>query len=229
MAINLNGESEQSMGGGCIPEDSICMFRMEVRQPTKPEKKTQDVWVSQSDKGIMYLDCCFEAVGGQFEGRKIFEVIALPVGMQTSQLTDGHVKWCNGSGARLRAIVEAVRNIDPKDQSQNAMNGRAIAGWHEFNGMTFPIKVGYKKIESDDKYVNNRIKAIVTPNRKEYEQVVNGVDIITDKPIPEIKQSSSPQQQSCGYGQQQYQQPQQPRQPFDGSENNNGQFDDVPF
>ncbi|MCP4120997.1 MAG: hypothetical protein GY820_12715 [Gammaproteobacteria bacterium] len=225
--INFAEEKEQPTGG-CIPEDSICLFRMEIRQPTKEEKKSQDPWVSQSDTGIKYLDCCFEVTCGAYKGRKIFEVIALPVSMQTAQLTAGHVKWANGSGAKLRAITEAVRGIDPKDQSRNAMIGRAVNGWHEFNGMIFPVKVGYKKIEDKDKYVNNRIRAIITPNRDGYQSVMDGGEIITDKPIPEIVHQQQPQSQGGyqqgGYGG--YQQDEDLGPAFPSESDN---LSDVPF
>jgi len=227
--LDFGNEREQSTGG-CIPEDSICLFKLSIRKPEEPQngkrdKRTKNPFVSSSESGIFYLDCCLECVSGTYEGRKIFEFIPLPSHAQRTRLTDGQQRWCGGGGATMRAILEAARGIDPKDKSQNAMQGRQ-ADVNDFDGLKFPIKVGYKKIEDGDRYVNNRIKAIITPNRDGYADVMAGGEIITDKPIPEIVQVQTTSNSGYSYDNQ------PPTSAYDNDTNhhsNTSGMDDVPF
>lgn len=191
--LDFSDQQEQSTGG-CIPENSICLFELRLKPSDKPETRTDNPLILRTKKNVFYINCEFECISGAYEGRKIYEMIPLPVKMQTAPVTkqgnpdydDGQVKWCNGGGGRIRAIIEAQFNVDPKDKSEQAMKARSIASIDKLHSMRIPIKVGYKKIQDGDKYVNNRIKSIITKNREHYDEVMNGGQVITDEPIPTI-------------------------------------------
>lgn len=183
--LDLNEAEEQREGtGGPIPPKSIVLVRMTVRQP-KAEKTGPHPMVTRSDTGMEYLDCEFEVIAGQFEGRKVWDNLAL------AGVTDGQNKAADIAKRKLRAMVEAARNINPKDQTPNALAGRRIQDIGELQGMVFGIKVGCEKPKPNDKYVNNNIAYIITPDHEAYAHVMGGGEIVSEDPIPEIPQGAA--------------------------------------
>lgn len=184
MVLDLNDAEEQREGtSGAIPPKSIVPVQLTIRRP-KQGKEGFHPMVVASDTGYQYLDCEFEVMAGQFQGRKIWENLGL---MGTS---DGQKKGVEIAKRKLRAIVEAIRNIQPKDASPQAAQGRRLNSIEEIQGAFFGIKVGVEKPKSGDKYVNNSIALIITPDHEFYNQVMSGNDLITDEALPDIPPAS---------------------------------------
>lgn len=180
--INFNGADEQKeFGHGPIPQGSFVKVKMEVKEPSEKKKSNIDpaLTVSKSDNNNHYLDCEFSVVAGTYANVKIWQKF----------IVVGNKKASDISMSILRAILESVRGIDPKDASPAATQARQLNNWKEFNGMEFPIVTGIQKPKAGDLFINNTISRVVTPDKPEYQEIMNGGEKISDTPIPKIPDS----------------------------------------
>lgn len=173
--IDFNDAELQHEGtGGAIPEDSIVPFMMTIRPPKAGKEGSQHPLFCRSAKGNEYIDVEFEAQGS-CKGRKIWQNFTLHGSDTAAKI----------SMRTLRAIVESARGIAPSDASPQAAEGRKLADFADFNGMTFlaRVKCVVEKSEKDGNYyVNNEFKKIITPDDEEY---LAG-EYISDKPLPTV-------------------------------------------
>ncbi|MGE4442740.1 MAG: hypothetical protein AB7D27_14825 [Desulfomicrobium sp.] len=185
MAINFNEADEQRESAGAIPAGSMVKVRMTIRQPEAGSVGT-DQMLKLSKKGdCEMLDCEFEVVSGQFVTRKIWNNFIV------DGSTDGHCKAAQISMRVMRAIVEAVRGISPKDTSPAATQGRVLNSWADLQGMEFGVVVGVDQPKPGDRYVNNTIKRVITADDEQFQHIMAGGEIITDAPLPEIPQAGA--------------------------------------
>jgi hypothetical protein len=106
-------------------------------------------------------------VEGQYVRRKIFDKIGI----------SGSDVWINMGKARIRAILESAKNINPKDMSEAAMAARKINSFDELDGLEMLVKIG---IDSDRSGVypdKNRVMSIITPDHAMYKQYMSGQDL----------------------------------------------------
>lgn len=184
--IDLNNAEEQREGTGskACPPDSIVMVQLILRQPKAGSEGSMPMLV-RAQSGLEQLDCEFVISGGAYAGAKWFD--RLSVG---NAHTEGQKKAVDIAMRTIRAMVEASRNINPKDASPQAAQGRVLQSWEELNGIYFPAMLDAVVSEPNSKgqrFVNNKIKRVITPDRaEEYAHVWNGGEIISDKPLPEI-------------------------------------------
>lgn len=184
--INLGEAPEQKEGGkGPVPPKSIVKVKLEIRQPKKPDPNDQAVTVFKSS--LKGLDCELTVVSGRFEGVRIWENWFLPAGMQTIALKDGQKKMCGACHAKMRAVVEAARGLDPADPAAN----RSINSWFDLNGLEFPVKVEIDTPKPGDLYLNNNVAKVITMADEHYKEVMAGGEFITDNPLPEIPQGGN--------------------------------------
>lgn len=180
MAIDFNQSEEQRDSEGAIPQGSMVKVRMSIRQP---QVAGTDPMLKLSKKGdCEMLDCEFEVIAGQFVTRKIWNNFII------DGANDGHKKAGKISMRTMRAIVEAVRGISPKDHTPAACQARVLGQWADLQGVEFGVVVGVELPKAGDKYVNNEIKRILTVDDEAYPNIMAGGEIITDAPIPEIPQ-----------------------------------------
>jgi hypothetical protein len=190
--IDLNQAEEQreSTGGKCAPPDSIVMVQMTIRLP-KAGAEGSAPMLTRAQSGLEQLDCEFSVIAGTYQGAKWFD--RLSVG---NAHTEGQKKAVDIAMRTIRAMVEASRNISPKDVSQQATQGRVLQSWEELNGVYFPAKLDAVVSDPNNqgkRYINNKIKRVVTPDMaEEYYHVWNGGEIISDKPLPEIPAETAP-------------------------------------
>lgn len=185
--IDLNNAEEQREGTGskAAPPDSIVMVQLIIRQPKSGSEGSMPM-LTRAQSGLERLDCEFVISGGAYAGAKWFD--RLSVG---NAHTEGQKKAVDIAMRTIRAMVEASRNISPKDASPQAAQGRVLQSWEELNGIYFPAMVDAVVSDANSKgqrFVNNKLKRVITPDRaEEYALVWNGGEIITDKPLPEIQ------------------------------------------
>lgn len=165
-----------------IPPDSIVKVRLEIQQPEDKKISLKSPALSVSEKGNHYLTFFAEVAHGSFEGKKIYCMYTVDMDVQN----DKTQKAINNSKATIRAMLEASRNINPKDPSTQAAQARIISSWFDLDGLEFPAKIGIKPIKAGDQYINNEIIKIITPDMPEYSIVMGGGEIITEKPIPKL-------------------------------------------
>lgn len=184
MAIDFNNEDAQKeFANGPVPAGSKVMLRLTIEKPNYESKPGS--FVAQAKSGMLGLWCKFEVIHGTYEGVSWRENMWLPEGVQRVSMTEGQKKAVRIAGAKLRAIVEAHRHISPVDRTPEAQQCRQVHNILDFNGMEFPAKVGIEKEgrEYNGKtYWNNILSTVITIDKPEYQQIVNGGEIITDGP-----------------------------------------------
>lgn len=184
--LDFNDAPEQSTGSFVppIPPDSIVKVRIELQQPDTKKLSPKHSAFSVSDRGNHYLSIKSEVISGQFAGKNIYDNYTVDMDRPNEKTQ----KAVNSSRGNLRAMLEAARNINPKDPGTQAAQGRMINDWFDLDGLEFPIMVEIEQPKPGDKYINNRTKKIITPDMPEYQIVMAGGEIITDKAIPPIPQ-----------------------------------------
>ena len=79
--------------------------------------------------------------------------------------------------ARIRAILESAKRINPKDVSEIAVAARKINSFDELNNLDVVIKVGVEHDKNGQYQDKNRVIAIITPDHFSYVEFMNGQDM----------------------------------------------------
>jgi hypothetical protein len=184
--LDLNEAEGQTEARGAIPPESMVLVRLNLRTPKAGKTQGQYPLLTLASTGMEYLDCEFEVVSGSYSGKKMWDNLNI----MGKVSTDNQRKSVDISKRMLRAITEAVRGIDPKDASPSAVQARHLQSFEQLQGVMFGVKVGVEKPMAGDRYVNNNIKRIITPDHECYATVMQGGEFISDKPVPEIPQAA---------------------------------------
>lgn len=183
--IDLNEAGEQREGsGGAINPGSIVLCLLTVRQPAQ-NKAGSMMGLTVSKGGLEYLDCELEVANGTHKGKKFWHNMNVAGGDGGAK----HKKAIEISMRTVRAMLEAYRGINPKDVSPEAAQQRRMNAWTDLNGIWFPVKVG-AEISYCGRYVNNIVDLIITPDKEEYQHLMNGGEILTDNPLPQPKEQT---------------------------------------
>jgi hypothetical protein len=220
MSFDFNCEDTQKeFVSGPVPAGSKVMIRMTIVKPKNEVRPGS--FVSQAKSGLLGLWCKLEVVSGAYQGVSWHENFWLPEGMQRVISTDGQRKAVKIAGSKLRAIVEAARRIDPADQSPAAVEARKVRTVLDMDGMTFPAKLGLDQNgrEYNGKvYWNNVLSMIITPDKPEFQDLIQGKEFITDGPT-EGKAPAAQNGSAYGSGDM----------GGSGFPSESGAFDDIPF
>ena len=179
-----NEEHQKDRNYGPVPSGSKVLCTLTVESPKYAANDNE--YVSVTKGGLRGLWVKITVVSGTYEGVSWYETLWLPRGMQKITLTEGQATACNMAGSKIRAIIEAHRRVDPHDTSPQASRKRNISDWLDLSTMEFPARLGIDKepYEKDGKtYWNNTLGKVITPDQKEYAELMNGGEIITDGPI----------------------------------------------
>lgn len=184
MSIDLNTAEEQSEGSGrkALPPDSVVLVQMIIRQPKAGHEGSSSILTRSKSSSMEYLDCEFVIAHGSAKGGKFYNNM-----MVSGASTQGQKTAIDISMRTLRAMVEASRGIDPKDMSPAATQGRILQAWEELNGLYFPAMLDCEVSDPDKngkRWVNNKLKRVITPDKPEYDVICDGGEIITDNPLP---------------------------------------------
>jgi len=211
MTMDFNDAApQQEFSGEPIPGGTKVRLRMNIR----PDQQSGSIVKQAKSSAWQYLDCELEVIGGQsFVGRKIFENL----GVAGDMSNEGHKKGIDIARSKIRAILNAARGVSGDDQSPQAMTARQINDFSELSGLEFPAVIGYRKPRAGDEYVNNSLKSIIEPQKPEYQELMNGGEIVGTQTPPKIPDSPAGQQGGAApawaAGNAQQQAPQQPQQP----------------
>jgi hypothetical protein len=161
--MNFN-DAEAQTEFTIIPANTIAKARLTI----KPGNDFSDSFLTRSKDGnSTYLNCEFVIMEGPFVRRKIFDKIGI----------SGSDQWINMGKARIRAILESAKNINPKDMSEAAMTARKIDSFDELDGLEMIIKIGIESDRSGMYPDKNKIASIVTPDHKFYQDYASSADI----------------------------------------------------
>ena len=185
--IDLNTAPEQSRGP--IPPDSLVVVRLHLRPAPEGRTGSAPGLTRAQSSSMEYLNCEFEVMAGGFKSGKIWNNYSV-AGAQN----EGQRKAVDISMRFLRAMVEAARGILPEDQTPQATQQRRLQGWMDLDNIIFPVQVGCEISQPDrnnKRYVNNTIKKIITPDHEAYETLMQGGEVISSNPIPQIGQAQA--------------------------------------
>lgn len=163
--MNFN-DAEQQNTFDLIPANTIAKARLVL----KPGNDYNNPMLTRSknNSDTAYLNCEFIILEGQYAKRKIFDKIGI----------EGSDIWVNMGRARIRAILESAKKINPKDMSENAVAARQINSFDELNNLDVVIKIGVEHDKSGIYNDKNRVTAIITPDHFRYNEVMNHSDDI---------------------------------------------------
>ena len=192
MSFSFNeAEEQREFVAGPVPAGSTVLLKMKL-QKARPEYAAKpDSFVSRTQSGMLQMNVKFTVQAGTYNGYHWFENMSLPVGMQRGvELKEGQKRACNISYSKMRAILESVRGIDPKEKSPRASKARSIDDMMEFDGMVFPARLGIRKTPrigtdrngNQREYWDNQLGFVLPVTHADYALIKNGGEVITDGP-----------------------------------------------
>ncbi len=201
--IDFNGVGPQGSGVGVIPPESMVWVKLHIQMPQQGRTGSAFELTRAKNGTTEFLSTELEVTQGQFKGAKIFH--RFNVGGAT---TPGQKKSVDIAMKQLCAILEVARNIAPDDDSPQATEARRVNGWSDFEGMSYPIKVGCeasntpKKNDPTKFFVNNTLVKVITMADGEFTSLSQPpFELISALPVPEFPvdgSASAPAQQSWG-------------------------------
>jgi len=202
--IDFNGYGPQGAGVGVIPPDSMVWVKLHIQMPQQGRTGSAVELTSAKNSTLEFLSTELEVMQGQFKGAKIYHRFNV-----AGATTPGHKKAIDISMKQLGAILEVARNVTPDDASPQATEARRVNGWGDFEGMTFPCKVGCeasntpKKNDPTHFFVNNVLTKIVTRADGEFSSLSQPpYELISALPVPEFPVGgaapAAPAQQAWG-------------------------------
>jgi hypothetical protein len=166
---DFNNAAISGPNADLIPAGTIAKVVMNIKSGGFEE---EPYLTKSPHSGSIYLHVEFVVVEGIFSRRKIFQNIGITGVCKTG---DTDVFGARGRSL-LRGIIESAKNIDPQDKSETAQNARKINGVAELNGITCVVKIGINKDKSGQYDPSNIVLGAITPDRKEYQQFMFGVE-----------------------------------------------------
>ena len=175
-------------------------------------------WATQGDSGAVYLKAEYIVLAGPYAKRKVWSLIGLhsPKGPN----------WSNMGRSFVRSLLCSARGIQQEDNSPQAVMARRLQNFGELDGMEFVARIDVEK--DADGEPTNVIKHVITPDHKDYQNLMNAMTPAQGQAPQQLAQNQAPQnyQQPAGGYQQhpdyQYQQP-TPQQGTNNNSNNNWQ------
>ena len=158
-----NAETQNSFDS--IPANTLAKARLVL----KPGNDINNPFITRSRNGeAAYLNCEFIILEGKYAKRKVFDKIGI----------EGTDKWVSMGKARIRAILESAKGVNPKDISEIAVAARKINSFEELHGLDVVIKIGIEHDSTGQYQDKNRVIAIITPEHISYSAFMNGQDIL---------------------------------------------------
>ena len=162
-------------------------------------------WATQGDSGAVYLKAEYIVLAGPYAKRKVWSLIGLhsPKGPN----------WSNMGRSFVRSLLCSARGIQQVDNSPQAVMARRLQNFGELDGMEFVARIDVEK--DADGEPTNVIKHVITPDHKDYQNLMNSIAPAQGQTPQHAAQNQAPQsyQQHPDY---QYQQPA----PQQGANNN---------
>ena len=119
-------------------------------------------YATRGSTGAVYLNGEFTVTEGQYARRKIFTLI----GLYSPKGPD----WANMGRSLVRGMLNSARGISDKDQSPQAQAARRIGGFADLDGIEFVARIDVGSDSMGEE--KNEIRAAVTPDHRDYAQVM---------------------------------------------------------
>lgn len=189
--LNLNNANEQSTGSSLIPPKSKVLVGLIIEAPASDRVGSYPELNRSQNSSLEYLNVTLEVLSGTYKGKQIYHNFNVH-----GASTEKQQKAIDISMAQLRALVEAHNHISPKDTSPTAQKARMLNSYSELNGKIFPIEVKCTEKfsqKSGDTFIINELRSIITTEDDSYAMLMNGGELISDEPIPQVSNTTAQQ------------------------------------
>lgn len=157
-------DAEQQTEFSLIPANTIAKARITVKQGN--DFSTPGLTKSKNGDSA-YIDCEYVITEGQYVRRKVFDKIGI----------EGSETWVTMGRARIRAILESAKNINPRDMSEAAKAARNINSYFDLDGLEPLLRIGIESDRNGAYPDKNKVASIVTPDNKAYKIYTDSFDM----------------------------------------------------
>jgi hypothetical protein len=154
--------------GELLPKGTLAKAVFTIR----PGSMGPDGWLTQSKTSqALYIKGEFTICFGPYINRKVFSKIGIK---GTKKGPSGEDIWGAMGKRQLRALLESARNINPKDESEQAINARKVNDYSDLQGLACVIKIGIEVDESGFNADRNKVASFITPDHQDYAALMAG-------------------------------------------------------
>lgn len=181
--FDLNQADKQVIPESHIPDNTI----VPVHATLRPGGAGDGGWLKRNRDGTcLMMDFEFTVIEGKYARRKFWTLLTV------EGETEGQCKAADISRSRLRAMLESARGINPADEGEQAVAARRVGSLADFDGLRFWAVVGFEKGTNGYKD-KNVLKAIVTPDRKDWTQLEQIGRLGSPGPAPSVAKAPAAQ------------------------------------
>ncbi len=147
-----------------IPKGTLAKVRLTVR-PGGFDDANQGWtggYATCGSTGAVYLNGEYTVLEGPYAKRKVFTLIGLfsPKGPE----------WASMGRSMIRGMLNSARGLSDNDMSPQAQASRRISGFADLDGLEFVARIDTSTDANGEP--KNEIRAAVTPDHKDYAQVM---------------------------------------------------------
>lgn len=159
-----NDFNDAQSNSNLIPKGTLAKVRLTIRPGgfDDPSQGWTGGYATRGSTGAVYLNGEFTVTEGQYARRKIFTLI----GLYSPKGPD----WANMGRSLVRGMLNSARGISDKDQSPQAQAARRIGGFADLDGIEFVARIDVGSDAMGEE--KNEIRAAVTPDHRDYGQVM---------------------------------------------------------
>jgi hypothetical protein len=162
-----NDYNDAKQNPNLIPKGALVKVRFGIRPGGFDD--TSQGWTggyaTRGSTGAVYLNGEFTVLEGPYARRKIFTL----VGLYSPKGPD----WGNMGRSFVRGMLNSARGLSDKDISPQAQAARRIAGFADLDGLEFVARIDLGTDTNGE--AKNEIRAAVTPDHRDYAQVMGRV------------------------------------------------------
>ncbi len=181
-----NDFNDAQSNANLIPKGTLAKVRLTIR-PGGFDDASQGWtggYATRGSTGAVYLNGEFTVTEGQYAKRKIWSLI----GLYSPKGPD----WANMGRSLVRGMLNSARGISDKDNSPEAQAARRINGFADLDGIEFVARIDIgTDVNGEDK---NEIRAAVTPDHRDYAQIMGTAGQGYQAPSQPAPQPSTAQQ-----------------------------------
>ena len=196
-----NDFNDAQSNANVIPKGTLAKVRLTIRPGgfDDPTQGWTGGYAKRGNTGAVYLDAEYTVLDGQFAKRKIWSMIGL--------YSPNGPNWANMGRSLVRGILNSARGLSDKDKSPEAQARRRINGFADLDGLEFVARIDVGTDTNGDE--KNEIRSAVTPDHRDYAQVMGAAAPSYAAPHPQQGHAPS----TPNYGAPTHKgQPQQPQQ-----------------
>ncbi len=195
-----NDFNDAQSNANVIPKGTLAKVRLTIRPGgfDDPAQGWTGGYAKRGNTGAVYLDAEYTVLDGQFAKRKIWSMIGL--------YSPNGPNWANMGRSLVRGILNSARGLSDKDKSPEAQARRRINGFADLDGLEFVARIDVGTDTNGDE--KNEIRSAVTPDHRDYAQVMGAAAPSYAAPHPQQGHALSTPNYSAPTHQAQPQQPQ---------------------